>query len=71
MIFFRWVEYPQMMVCIHRTLDNGFFCTKYVGGKKVMDVTREFETKEELREFLLKLPSPPTDFIEDMIKSIE
>ena len=71
MVFFRWVEYPQMMVCIHRTLDNGFFCAKYVGGKKVPGVTREFKTKQELRDFLMKLPSPPTDFIEEMINSIE
>ena len=71
MIFFRWVEYPQMHVCIHRTTDNGFFCSKYVGGKKVMGVTREFKTKQELSSFLLKQPNAPIDFINDMINSIE
>ncbi|TSJ41284.1 hypothetical protein [Fluviicola chungangensis] len=71
MIFFRWVEYPQMHVCIHRTTDNGFFCSKYVGGKKVMGVTRQFKTKEELKDFLLGLPNPPIDFIREMIAGIE
>ena len=42
MLFLSWVEFPHMMVCIHRTLDNGYHCSKYQGGKKVMGVTRQF-----------------------------
>lgn len=70
MIFLCWVEFPQMMLCINRTKDNGFFCSKYVGGNKVMGATWEFKTKEELKEFLLGLPSPPVDFIENMVNGI-
>ena len=36
-----------------------------------MGVTREFETKEDLRTFLLDLPNAPIDFIENMINRIE
>ena len=71
MLFLCWIEYPHMMVCIHRTLDNGYHCSKYQGGKKVMGVTRQFSTKEELRTFLLKQPSAPTEKIEKFIQSLE
>jgi hypothetical protein len=60
-----------MMLCIHRTEDNVFFCSKYIGGSKVMGANWEFKTKEELKDFLLKLPSPPVSFIEDMVNNIE
>jgi len=59
-----------MMVCINRTLDNGFFCSKYEGGKKVAGVSREFKTKEELNKFLLELPSPPIDRIEELMDDL-
>ncbi|MNU74989.1 hypothetical protein D3C71_645050 [compost metagenome] len=71
MLFLHWVKYPQMMVCIHRTDDNGFHCSKYVGGSKVMGVTRQFGTKEELRAFLVELPSAPIKEIEQFIESLE
>ena len=71
MLFLSWVEFPHMMVCIHRTLDNGYHCAKYQGGKKVMGVTRQFSTKEELRIFLLKQPSAPIEEIEQFIESLE
>lgn len=71
MIFLRWIEYPHMMVCVHRTDDSGFNCSKYVGGKKVVDVSRQFKTKEELRAFLLGLPNPPVDYIEEFINSLK
>jgi hypothetical protein len=56
MLFLRWVEYPHMMVCVHRTDDNGYHCSKYAGGKKVMGVTRQFKTIEEL---LKECENPP------------
>ncbi len=71
MVFLRWVEYSHMMVCVHRTLENGFFCSKYVGGKKVPGVTREFKTKEELGSFLLGLPNPPVNYIEEFLDGLK
>lgn len=70
MVFLQWVNYPHMNVCVHRTMDNGFFCSKYVGEKKVMGVTREFATKEELQAFLLKQPSVPVEEIEQLMKKL-
>lgn len=71
MTFLHWVKYPHMMVCVHRTADHGFFCSKYVGGSKVMGVQREFKTKEELNAFLLKQPDAPVDEITEFINSLE
>ena len=59
------------MVCVHRTVDDDFFCSKYVGEKKVMGVTHDFATKEELRTFLLKQPSAPADEIKQIMKKLE
>lgn len=71
MLFLRWIEYPHMMVCVHRTDDNGYHCSKYAGGKKVMGVTRQFNSKEELKTFLIELPSPPVETINQFIESLE
>jgi hypothetical protein len=69
MIFLRWIEYPHMMVCVHGTDDGGFTCSKYVGGQKIMGVSRQVKTKEELSTFLLSLPNPPNNYIEEFLSS--
>ena len=71
MIFLRWIEYPHMMVCVHITEDGDFNCSKYVDGKKIMGVSRQFKTKEELGTFLLSLPNPPNNYIEEFLSSLE
>ena len=70
MKFIGWIEYPSMMICLYRSEDAGFFCSKYVGDQKVTGGTRFCKTKEELVAFLMSLPSPKIELITELIKRL-
>jgi len=69
MKYAAWIDYPSMSIAVQK-VDSGYRCLKYVNNSIIRNTDKTFDTKDELENFLLELPSPPKEEIKTLISNL-
>lgn len=70
MKYSAWIDFTSFSIAISLSKD-GYDCIKFVNNSIVRGAVKKCSSKEDLRYYLLGLPSPPKENIEFALASLD